>query len=989
MKLCINNTIGVFLSYLFSQNKLNIKLNLNSFLDANYDKEFLIQSKLLFQKNDLTKFIWHKNFFLKQPKVTWRLNSLNRKIKRLKLSRFDKKDQKGYNNLFFFSDDILSKSKKIKVFLINFFINSNPILSFFNFFTLKNSNQIPKDFFYFYKFKFMIFNFKKRKTKLTNIFVILKKLKIIKKKYFLKNLNKIYFYNNFYFNKISFNQSIEKFIRQSKQHEFNSNFTWKCHYLNADKKYLTFFNQNYFLNSLGKLNSILPQFYKKKKFNLCYLTPKSLLVIFVSFLASPVSYRGCCCCNDCFSKRLFFLSESLAEGKNNSCRATDSFEATDDCFYKGKTTTGGLRNPWHSFVIEDSIIDRSFQIKQNLKPVNKISKIPSFPGNQTLLFTLDFIELFISLKLNLFFKQCSSLNKDLLIKYFRKYKAKHWITNKIAFSNFGTKVSYKYFLGKKIKCDLFNKYSYKTNKKFGNFKINKSFSISQSNSKSFLLDLGIISNRLMNLNKTLKSVYFFFIKNKFDFFKNSFFRMSSIPYVNIQIERFLDLWSFLKKFKKKMVFYFLKFLFFIKPFNSNKKIPLFNKKLLSFLNKPFRSTDDPQFFFQRKNCLWVTSKSRVNFLNRLNFNFRLNNSLKLIKIGTNFSHFIIKGYNWTIFEINFLKFLVNKIVCLNLLNNQEILNSLNIFLFNFLLDWSKKQHKNNSNTWIFNKYWLFLQPFAYFLLKKIVSKQVKNFSNNSKIKLKLLKKKIMKEKILFSKTKFFLLFSSFKLENKRLIFRFRNKKLQLISKNTESNYSLNESSFLQKKEKLEITLAEDKIDDKFSSLTKLLNRNRKHIKKKFLSKKNFLVLKNPSDLKKKLILKTWYLEKYKEKLFLLKLNLTLPFLDLEKAMIFNFSFITQLKKKKKRIRNFYLNQILIHIKICRLFETNFCFYKKNPEFFLKNFYTKVFKKNVKNFIYRKIRLSLVNNNNYFKQTVKFSIHPYKETFFLLNILEKM
>lgn len=39
---------------------------------------------------------------------------------------------------------------------------------------------------------------------------------------------------------------------------------------------------------------------------------------------------------------------------------------------------------------------------------------------------------------------------------------------------------------------------------------------------------------------------------------------------------------------------------------------------------------------------------------------------------------------------------------------------LNIFLFNRFYDSAKKQHLNNSNAWIFNKYWLFLQPFPYF-----------------------------------------------------------------------------------------------------------------------------------------------------------------------------------------------------------------------------------------------------------------------------------
>jgi hypothetical protein len=44
------------------------------------------------------------------------------------------------------------------------------------------------------------------------------------------------------------------------------------------------------------------------------------------------------------------------------------------------------------------------------------------------------------------------------------------------------------------------------------------------------------------------------------------------------------------------------------------------------------------------------------------------------------------------------------------------LNSLNSFLFKKLFDWSKKQHNNNSNSWVRNKYWLFLYGPLYPLL---------------------------------------------------------------------------------------------------------------------------------------------------------------------------------------------------------------------------------------------------------------------------------
>ena len=44
---------------------------------------------------------------------------------------------------------------------------------------------------------------------------------------------------------------------------------------------------------------------------------------------------------------------------------------------------------------------------------------------------------------------------------------------------------------------------------------------------------------------------------------------------------------------------------------------------------------------------------------------------------------------------------------------------LDIFLFSFLYVWAQKQHNKNSNSWIFNKYWLFLQPLPYFFYNKI------------------------------------------------------------------------------------------------------------------------------------------------------------------------------------------------------------------------------------------------------------------------------
>ncbi len=45
--------------------------------------------------------------------------------------------------------------------------------------------------------------------------------------------------------------------------------------------------------------------------------------------------------------------------------------------------------------------------------------------------------------------------------------------------------------------------------------------------------------------------------------------------------------------------------------------------------------------------------------------------------------------------------------------------NLDLFLFYILYAWAKKQHENNSNYWVFKKYWVFLQPFPYFFFNRI------------------------------------------------------------------------------------------------------------------------------------------------------------------------------------------------------------------------------------------------------------------------------
>ena len=84
--------------------------------------------------------------------------------------------------------------------------------------------------------------------------------------------------------------------------------------------------------------------------------------------------------------------------------------------------------------------------------------------------------------------------------------------------------------------------------------------------------------------------------------------------------------------------------------------------------------------------------------------------------------------------------------------NEDILNSLNISLFTFLFEWGKKQHKNNQNYWIFNKYWLFFQPLAYFSLKKFFSKEIKKLiSKKYTRKIYLFNNKFIKKELIIYK----------------------------------------------------------------------------------------------------------------------------------------------------------------------------------------------------------------------------------------------
>ena len=95
----------------------------------------------------------------------------------------------------------------------------------------------------------------------------------------------------------------------------------------------------------------------------------------------------------------------------------------------------------------------------------------------------------------------------------------------------------------------------------GGLSLNNPLLISKLNYPNLAIDLERIFNKFYKLTNSLRSVYNFFLQSKFNFFKNYFFFMYLIPFLNIQIDRFLYFWIFLEKLKNNFFIHFLKFIF--------------------------------------------------------------------------------------------------------------------------------------------------------------------------------------------------------------------------------------------------------------------------------------------------------------------------------------------------------------------------------------------------------------------------------------------
>lgn len=131
--------------------------------------------------------------------------------------------------------------------------------------------------------------------------------------------------------------------------------------------------------------------------------------------------------------------------------------------------------------------------------------------------------------------------------------------------------------------------------------------------------------------------------------------------------------------------------------------------------------------YLKKYCLCLSQLLNVNHIDFLKTNFLWLFSIVFLnkQIHRFIYFYVFSKRTESYFFSDFRRFFLN-------------FYFLNIFLFNCFYDSAKKQHLNNSNAWIFNKYWLFLQPFPYFFhnyvnpvhvnlsFKKLASQSIKN-----------------------------------------------------------------------------------------------------------------------------------------------------------------------------------------------------------------------------------------------------------------------
>ncbi len=251
--------------------------------------------------------------------------------------------------------------------------------------------------------------------------------------------------------------------------------------------------------------------------------------------------------------------------------------------------------------------------------------------------------------------------------------------------------------------------------------------------------------------------------------------------------------------------------------------------------------------------------------------------------------------------------------------------NLDIFLFSFLYMWAKNQHENHSNSWVFNKYWVFLQPLAYFFYNiiniGITSQNIylkkKSYILQDMICKELISKSekntnyLRKENIFFYKTNNFSTCALPEIRNTSFVF--SGKKVFRCKLNKVFTINLTKSSLNLKK-----------VDDDFFNE---LNKN----------------------LKKKRILKTWYLENYKAT-FIFKIDVN------REQKKFKFYFT-----KLKLFKNIKLNSL----KTCLTCTKTF-----NQEL-EKDFYKKIFvSKDFKNLKYKHIKFYLTKRDFYLNKPFK-------------------
>jgi len=273
-----------------------------------------------------------------------------------------------------------------------------------------------------------------------------------------------------------------------------------------------------------------------------------------------------------------------------------------------------------------------------------------------------------------------------------------------------------------------------------------SFKISllSPNLENFKTERHIKQNLKKNssLSIFLKSTVFDFFKTYFIFIKNRTVRwQSSIPFFNRQINRFIC-------FYKETSF------FSHSPFKSNNQKKKFKSKTIIFspeLSKLQNFSRNKVNFYCHVEYLFIDHEiSQNSFLFSKNVQFYKKEKLNLKNNKINTLHLtnVTKEAKKITFKKvktkkkkNSLEILMEiytkilnkhnpKMVWIDFylefkdLNHIRAESRLNIFLFNEFFHWLKKQHTNNSNSWIFSKYWLFLMDFERnrafdFLLREI------------------------------------------------------------------------------------------------------------------------------------------------------------------------------------------------------------------------------------------------------------------------------